>query len=113
MRASRACVVESLEVRTLLSAGDPDVRFGGDGVARDLFRGFAGAGTAGAVLPGGKVLVAGVVDNAFLLARYNRDGTLDRSFGGGDGFVTTEFTTPPPSAVNRARAIWRRWLPVG
>jgi len=104
MRSSRACVVESLEVRTLLSAGDPDVRFGGDGVARDLFGGFAGAGTAGAVLPDGRVLVGGVKDNAFLLARYNPDGTVDRTFGGGDGFVTTEFTTPAPSEL-RAEAL--------
>ncbi|MCP4093804.1 MAG: hypothetical protein GY747_10185, partial [Planctomycetes bacterium] len=41
----------------------------------------------------GKIVVAGYsnngVDNDFMLARYDTDGSLDTSFGGGDGFTTT------------------------
>lgn len=49
-----------------------------------------------ALQPDGKILVAGQVCTTSLprpmgLARYNSDGTLDTSFGGGDGKVTTSF----------------------
>ncbi|MCP4333919.1 MAG: hypothetical protein GY785_14775, partial [Gammaproteobacteria bacterium] len=41
----------------------------------------------------GKIVVAGYsnngADNDFMLARYDTDGSLDTSFGGGDGFTTT------------------------
>ena len=36
----------------------------------------------------GKIVVAGN-DKNLVLARYNADGSLDTSFGGGDGFVAT------------------------
>lgn len=44
-----------------------------------------------AVLPDGKFLVAGSRSGDFLLVRYNASGTLDTSFGGGDGWVTANF----------------------
>lgn len=37
----------------------------------------------------GKILVAGTAYTEFALARYNADGTLDTTFGGGDGKVIT------------------------
>lgn len=45
-------------------------------------------------LPGGKVLAAGFMSTVsggrdFAVARYDDDGSLDQSFGGGDGIVTT------------------------
>jgi uncharacterized delta-60 repeat protein len=54
------------------------------------------------LLPDNKFLVSGNLDtdtsSDFSLVRYNPDGTLDTSFGGGDGIVTTniqgmDFTT--------------------
>lgn len=39
-------------------------------------------------LQGGKTLLIGSTDAEFLVARFNGDGTLDTSFGRGDGFVT-------------------------
>lgn len=47
-------------------------------------------------LPDGKVLAAGTVNNGtrkqdFLVARYNVNGTLDTTFGGGTGRVFTDF----------------------
>ena len=53
----------------------------------------ADRGYATTIQPDGKILVAGYSSNGsnldFLLMRYNADGTLDTSFGGGDGIVTT------------------------
>jgi uncharacterized delta-60 repeat protein len=48
------------------------------------------------VLSNGKILAAGRTNTAaggqdFLLVKYNADGTLDTSFGGGDGIVITDF----------------------
>ena len=48
-----------------------------------------------AVLSGNKIIVAGESRNGsnydFAVVKYNSDGTLDTSFGGGDGIVTTDF----------------------
>ncbi len=74
--------------------GTLDGGFGGDGrVTTD----FAGYGRANALVirRDGKIVVAGHgVDSSFAdfaLARYNPNGTLDKTFGGGDGKVTTNF----------------------
>ena len=73
--------------------GTPDITFGGDGtVTTDL----GGEDNAdGLVIQGdGKIVVAGsanilgTVDSA--LARYNPNGSLDITFGGGDGKVMTD-----------------------
>ncbi|HQA12445.1 delta-60 repeat domain-containing protein, partial [Zoogloea sp.] len=62
-------------------------------------------GYATAVQADGKTLVAGYSSNGsnldFLLMRYNVDGTLDTSFGGGDGIVTTAIG----SGDDQARAV--------
>ncbi|MEA2621702.1 MAG: hypothetical protein QOH61_612 [Chloroflexota bacterium] len=75
--------------------GDPDPTFGGgDGVVTTDFGGNADFIDHGlAVLPNGKILVAGsslLASNDYRLsiARYRTNGTLDPSFGGGDGKVT-------------------------
>ena len=66
----------------------------GDGIMSTNF----GAGStdfafATAIQPDGKILAAGYTSvagtNDFALVRYNSDGSLDTSFGGGDGIVTT------------------------
>ncbi|HEX8914323.1 MAG TPA: hypothetical protein VF796_18390 [Humisphaera sp.] len=85
---------EPLEARALLSAGDPDLTFSLDGRLADL------RGTADdvAVQADGKVVVAGTsVDGQFLIARYNANGSVDTTFGGGDGVVTTSFVDPHTS----------------
>jgi uncharacterized delta-60 repeat protein len=70
-------------------AGIPDPSFGGgDGVAPYLPAG----GSADVLgLTGGKIVVASTSGGGSGLARYEADGDLDLSFGGGDGFVTTGF----------------------
>ena len=72
--------------------GTPDSTFGGgDGVAQGI------SGRALAVQADGKVLVAGgttldgSVANDFGLTRLNANGTVDATFGGGDGHVSVDF----------------------
>ena len=68
-----------------------------------------------AVLPGGKLLVAGSIGDDFGIVRYNADGSVDKTFGKAGarlapGVVTTHFFGPPnPSSPddfgNAANAI--------
>jgi uncharacterized delta-60 repeat protein len=62
---------------TFGEGGRVRTRFPERSVARDV-----------AIEPDGKILVAGSTGGDFALARYNRDGTLDASFGT-DGLVMT------------------------
>jgi uncharacterized delta-60 repeat protein len=84
------------------NSGVPDASFGGgDGVVvTDL----AGRDDEafGATLAGTNIIVAGLTDtdpdtsnesNDFAIASYNSTGALDPSFGGGDGLVTTDFSS--------------------
>jgi len=52
-------------------------------------------------LPGGKVLAAGEAFDAMVLARFNEDGSLDGTFGGGDGTVVLNET----ASLNSVTAI--------
>src|SRR5690349_11123753 len=72
--------------------GDLDPTFGGDGVIRTDLTPAEDHGFAVAIQPDGKIVVAGVAglggkDSRFAIVRYNTEGTLDTSFGGGDGKV--------------------------
>ena len=68
--------------------GSLDETFGGDGtVTTDFGPGFAHSEAVG-VLPDGKIVVVGGSDRGFAVARYDLDGSLDETFGGG-GTVTT------------------------
>jgi uncharacterized delta-60 repeat protein len=84
------------------SGGTPDPRFDGDGIVTTDIAGRADQANA-VVLDDGKILVAGStftspIDEDFALARYNMDGTLDHTFGGGDGIVTTNLGTESDQA---------------
>jgi uncharacterized delta-60 repeat protein len=72
--------------------GQLDPSFGGDGKVTTAFAGDAGANAV--VVQDGKLVAAGFgpagPTTDFALARYRRDGTLDRTFGTG-GRVTTDF----------------------
>lgn len=80
--------------------GSLDTTFGGDGRARIDFGGKDNYATDVATQADGKLLVAGhkaeqdagaSYVHDFTLARLHPDGTLDPSFGGGDGKVVTDF----------------------
>src|SRR5262249_47216187 len=79
----------------LASPGDLDPAFGAGGRVLTQFGTSQDEGRAIAVQPDGKIVVAGFMDPGFglydfAIARYNPDGTLDTSFGGG-GKVTVNF----------------------
>lgn len=81
----------------LKPGGELDPTFGGDGKVTTSFASRGAFASAVAVQPDGRIVAAGASfpgdcggdDAVFALARYKRDGVLDRSFGG-DGRVTTE-----------------------
>ena len=84
------------------SGGTPDPCFDGDGIVTTDIAGRADQANA-VVLDDGKILVAGStftspIDKDFALARCNTDGTLDHTFGGGDGIVTTNLGTQSDQA---------------
>ncbi|MCP3879389.1 MAG: hypothetical protein GY701_13515, partial [Sulfitobacter sp.] len=73
--------------------GSLDTSFDGDGVLTTAVGSGADFGHSLAVQSDGKILVAGRSHNGsdddFALVRYDTDGSLDTTFGGGDGMVTT------------------------
>jgi uncharacterized delta-60 repeat protein len=99
----------SLPVLAQAAAGDLDPSFGSDGkVLTDFGNSRADVGQAVGIEPGGKIVVAGLSDDAggnpdFTLVRYNRDGSLDPSFGL-DGRVQTDFGSSS-SDIAQAAAI--------
>jgi uncharacterized delta-60 repeat protein len=75
--------------------GSLDTTFDGDGRVTTPFPNASATARALAIQPDGKLVTAGIstdsttFNNAFALARYNTDGSLDASFDG-DGRVTTD-----------------------
>ena len=78
----------------LAQAGDLDLTFSGDGIARTNFTPRGDFAWAIAVQADGKIVAAGASGGGrhFALARYSTDGRLDTTFGG-DGRVVTPMTT--------------------
>jgi uncharacterized delta-60 repeat protein len=95
--------------------GSLDSSFGDGGKVNTTFvRARGDRANAVMVAPGGKIIVAGRVDaqigTDFGIARYERDGTLDSSFGDG-GKVMTDFADlRNDDATSVARAIGGRIL---
>ncbi|MCU7863397.1 MAG: DUF4347 domain-containing protein, partial [Candidatus Thiodiazotropha sp. (ex Lucinoma borealis)] len=80
------------------SDGTLDTSFGGgDGIVTTGIGSNQDYGQSVTIQVDGKILVGGwtdnVIDSDFALLRYNSDGTLDASFGGGDGIVTTSISS--------------------
>jgi uncharacterized delta-60 repeat protein len=83
--------VEALETRQLLSGGTLDPTFGSGGIVVQDFNGMPNYGAAAVLVAGGKILVAGTYGELgatdICVSRYNADGSLDTTFGGGDGIA--------------------------
>jgi uncharacterized delta-60 repeat protein len=70
--------------------GSLDTTFGGGGIVITPLTPGTDTANGVALQADGKLLVAGVgAGPDFALVRYNVDGSLDTTFGGGDGIVTT------------------------
>jgi uncharacterized delta-60 repeat protein len=76
------------------SNGSIDTSFGNNGKVSTNLGNYADVGLALAIQSDNKILLAGYSNNGnnknFSLLRYNSNGSLDTSFGGGDGIVTTD-----------------------
>lgn len=89
----RSIVLEQLEARTILSAADLDTTFDADGFARAIPN---ATFTATAVQADGKIVAVGSLsggpdgDGNFLVARFNANGSLDTTFGVGDGITQVD-----------------------
>jgi len=70
------------------SDGELDSSFSGDGIATTDF-GTDASATAVALQSDGRIVVVGVANGNYALARYNADGSLDETFGDG-GTKTTD-----------------------
>lgn len=86
------------------AAGDLDPGFGGDGKVTTNFTSGSDQALGIAIQGDGKIVAAGsangfATNSMFALARYQVDGTLDATFGGGDGKVVTNFTRAFDQAV--------------
>jgi uncharacterized delta-60 repeat protein len=81
----------------LTSGGVLDTTFGNQGIATfDVAGGSDDQANAVLIDSSGKLVVAGVTGdggegNDFLIARFTSTGAVDTTFGGGDGFATTDF----------------------
>ncbi len=82
---------------TVGDSGVLDPSFGGTGIITTFFGGNTG-GTGAALQADGKILVAGGAGNYpehhFAVMRLNSNGSLDTTFAGGTGKVTTSFGLP-------------------
>jgi uncharacterized delta-60 repeat protein len=77
--------------------GSLDTSFGGGGIVTSPV-GYYISGYSLALRPDGKFLVTGSdnssgIGGGLALLRYNADGSLDTSFGGGDGIVSTRLSS--------------------
>ncbi|MDZ4850416.1 MAG: hypothetical protein SGI77_14115, partial [Pirellulaceae bacterium] len=79
----RQLAIESLEERRLLAVGDLDLTFDSDG---KLTFSFDSANTSAYATDvksvNGKIVAVGSVENAFGVARFNNDGSVDSTFDG-------------------------------
>lgn len=82
--------------RVKAAAGDLDPTFGNGGKVTVDFSDRFDEGNALVIQPDGKIVVAGssialsLIRSSIVVARYNRDGSLDSGFGSG-GSITTRF----------------------
>lgn len=74
--------------------GSLDTTFGNGGtVISDFGQGLESYAIALIIQPDGRIIIAGESSYEFLVARYNPNGTLDTTFGGGDGFALANFSS--------------------
>ncbi|MCC6140143.1 MAG: DUF4347 domain-containing protein [Nitrospira sp.] len=85
---------DNIVVMRFLSDGTPDTSFDGDGTLITSITSGRDWAYSLVIQSDGKLLVGGVANagasGEYAMLRYNTDGSLDTSFGGGDGIVTTD-----------------------
>ena len=102
---ARWLLLESLEVRALLAAGDLDTGFGIGGLVTTDITGTSSYDEASAVCEvgaDGRLVVAGSSGSSIALVRYLENGSLDTTFGVNGKVLTT---IPGGSAEVRAMVV--------
>ena len=89
------------------SNGSLDTGFGTNGVVKTPISTGDDAARAVRIQSDGKIVVAGYSDDPsliydFAFVRYHANGSLDTTFGGGDGIVTVDFNTAQDRAYGMA-----------
>ena len=83
--------------------GSPDSTFGSGGKVTTPIQGYEDWGRSVVIQSDGKIVVAGYSDNGstydFALVRYQVNGSLDPTFGGGDGKAALSFWFDKASSV--------------
>lgn len=75
--------------------GGVDAGFAGDGISTLNLSSAGSQADDVVVQPDGKIVASGFGSGlGFAVARINADGTVDTTFGGGDGLVLTDFSKP-------------------
>jgi uncharacterized delta-60 repeat protein len=99
LRTTHDVIPRAFALARLTPAGRLDETFGDNGTVSPGFEPIQLSADTLLLQPDGKILLAGNsfhpadglnTISRFLLARYNADGTADRSFGGGDGMVVSD-----------------------
>ena len=96
--------VQRMLIARFTAAGEPDPTFSGDGLVLETPPGADNA-TVHAIAPagGGALIVAGQIEQTFMVARYRDDGTLDPAFG--EGGVRRITSTERPQGRASAVAV--------
>lgn len=82
--------------------GTPDKAFGNDGLITGLFAGQSAVVRSMAIQPDGKIVLLGETNHIPgypCFARFDSDGTLDKSFGT-DGYTVLEIELAPPAPAS-------------
>lgn len=108
---------QSIFLLRLSADGDPDPTFGTDGVVGHTFNSYGPNGSGLVLLPGGKVVLTGIVPNDqgvgdVLLARFDADGQLDGSFGT-NGYTLVGFDSTSTSGYDLAMLADSSWIVAG
>jgi len=111
-RGSASGTFDDFAVVRLLADGTPDGTFGFEGIVTTDIGGSGDLAHAVATQWDGKIVVAGkslVPDtgNDATVVRYNKDGTLDTTFGEGDGIALTSIA--PTSGSDWFEAVVIQW----
>jgi uncharacterized delta-60 repeat protein len=106
--------VNELAVARLTPRATLDTTFGVNGVAAARWNGIYNSASDVVITAEGKILVAGFAQvmgpapgdmSDFGVARFNADGTLDTTFGGGDGLVTLNLSAGLEAGADSANVI--------
>src|SRR5439155_18501281 len=101
---SRIHDVPIIRVARYNAGGVLDTTFGGGDGFAEVTVPNSGVAAGGAIQSDGKIVVATSAGNEMAVVRFNADGSLDTTYGGGDGIATAPATSTDLNAFDVAVA---------